>query len=198
MIVARKTMRLEDYITVGHIDKMCKLTLTVSLMVGLAYVTELFTAFYSGNPYEQFAFMNRMLGPMGWSYAIMAFCNVGVSQLLWFRRVRSHIAWVFCISILANVGMWFERFVIIVTSLHRDYLPSSWADYAPTSIEIATLIGSFGLFFTCFLLFCRFVPVIAISEVKGVLSVGRSAESQPLPRHATSNVEPAEREGVMV
>ena len=198
MIVARKTMRLEDYITVGHIDKMCKLTLTVSLMVGLAYVTELFTAFYSGNPYEQFAFMNRMLGPMGWSYAIMAFCNVGVSQLLWFRRVRSHIAWVFCISILANVGMWFERFVIIVTSLHRDYLPSSWADYAPTSIEIATLIGSFGLFFTCFLLFCRFVPVIAISEVKGVLSVGRSAESQPLRRHATSNVEPAEREGVMV
>ena len=190
MIVARKTMALEDYITVGHVDKMCKLTLAVSLMVALAYLTELFTAFYSGNPYEQFAFKNRMLGPLGWSYAVMALCNVGISQLLWFRKVRTSLGWVLCISILANVGMWFERFVIIVTSLHRDYLPSSWSDYAPTSIEIATLIGSFGLFFTCFLLFCRFVPVIAISEVKGVLSAGRSTEARE-----RSTAAAAEQEG---
>ena len=198
MIVARKTMRLEDYITVGHIDKMCKLTLTVSLMVGLAYVTELFVAFYSGNPYEQFAFTNRMLGPMAWSYAIMAVCNVGISQLLWFRAVRTNVAFVFCISIMANVGMWFERFVIIVTSLHRDYLPSSWADYTPTSIEVATLIGSFGLFFSCFLLFCRFVPVIAISEVKGVLSVGRNTEPTARPLPTAPAAAPAKKEGVMV
>jgi len=198
MIVARKTMGLEDYITVGHIDKMCKLTLTVSLMVGLAYLTELFTAFYSGNQYEQFAFTNRMLGPLGWSYFIMAFCNVGVSQLLWFRRVRTNVGWVFCVSILANVGMWFERFVIIVTSLHRDYLPSSWAEYTPTSIEIATLIGSFGLFFTCFLLFCRFVPVIAISEVKGVLSVGRVAESPAPSQPVAATPAYVDPEGVVV
>ena len=195
LIVARKTMALEDYITVEHVDKMCKLTLTVSLMVALAYVTELFTAFYSGNPYEQFAFTNRMFGPLAWSYFIMVVCNVGVTQFLWFRKVRTNMVWVFCLSILANVGMWFERFVIIVTSLQRDYLPSSWADYAPTSIEIATLVGSFGLFFTCFLLFCRFVPVIAISEVKGVLTVGRSSRA-PVAREMA--VSPRlEREGAI-
>jgi len=173
MIVARKAMGLEDYITVGHIDKMAKVTLATSLMVGLAYITEFFTALYSGNQYEEFVFLNRALGPFAWSYWIMLSCNVGIPQLFWFRKVRTNPALVFAISIFVNIGMWFERFVIIVTSLHRDYLPASWADYAPTSIELATLAGSFGLFFTCFLIFCRFVPVIAISEVKGVLSVGR-------------------------
>jgi Ni/Fe-hydrogenase subunit HybB-like protein len=108
--------------------------------------------------------------------------------VLWFKRVRSSLVAVFVVSLLVNVGMWFERFVIIVTSLHRDYLPSSWADYAPTSIELATLVGSFGLFFTCFLLFCRFVPVIAMAEVKGVLSYGQSSKhvehQSPIPaRH---------------
>ncbi len=172
MIVARKAMGLEDYITPAHVDKMAKVTLATSLMVALAYLTEFFTALYSGNQYEQFVFMNRALGPFAFGYWIMLLCNVGVPQLLWLAKVRARLGLVFAISILINVGMWFERFVIIVTSLHRDYLPSSWADYAPTSIELATLAGSFGLFFTCFLLFCRFVPVIAISEVKGVLSVG--------------------------
>ena len=109
----------------------------------------------------------------------MVCCNVGISQLLWFRKVRANVVAVFVIAILINVGMWFERFVIIVISLHRDYLPSSWASYAPTSIEVATLVGTFGLFFTCFLLFCRFVPVIAISEVKGVLGVGRKQRGGP-------------------
>lgn len=196
MIIARKTMGLEDYITPDHIDKMCKLTLTVSLMVGLAYLTELFTAFYSANQYEQFAFTNRMLGPFGWAFFIMATCNIGVTQLLWFRGVRSRMGAVLAISLLANVGMWFERFVIIVTSLHRDFLPSSWVSYAPTSIEMATLLGSFGLFFTCFLLFCRFVPVIAISEVKGVLGVGRSP-GEPLPAAAPSGSSPGSEQEVM-
>jgi molybdopterin-containing oxidoreductase family membrane subunit len=173
MIVARKTMGLEQYITVGHVDKMAKVTLATSCMVALAYVTEFFTALYSGNPYEQFVFMNRALGPLGWCYWIMLLCNIAVPQLLWFRGVRTNLVVMFVISIAINIGMWFERFVIIVTSLERDYLPSSWAGYVPTTIEVATLLGSFGLFFTCFLLFCRFVPVIAISEIKGVLSVGR-------------------------
>lgn len=99
----------------------------------------------------------------------MVSCNVLIPQILWFRPLRRNIAVVFVISIVVNIGMWFERFVIIVTSLHRDFLPSSWADYAPTTVEIATLVGSFGLFFSCFLMFCRFIPVIAMAEVKGVL-----------------------------
>jgi molybdopterin-containing oxidoreductase family membrane subunit len=169
MLVARKTMRLEDYITHRHVDAMCKLVILTSGMVGLAYATELFIAFYSGNPYEQFAFINRATGPLAWGYWIMVGCNVLVPQLFWFPRVRRALSVVFIISLLINVGMWFERFIIIVSSLERDFLPSSWASYSPTSIEIATLVGSFGLFFTCFLLFCRFVPVIAIAEIKAVL-----------------------------
>jgi len=173
MIVARATMRLQDYITIRHIDVMCKLVLLTGSLVGLAYGTEFFIAAYSGNPYEQFVFANRAGGPMAWAYWTMVACNVAFPQLLWFRRVRSSLAAVFALSIVVNIGMWFERFVIIVTSLHRDYLPSSWASYSPTAIEVATLVGTFGLFFTCFLLFVRLVPVIAIGEVKGVLRVGR-------------------------
>ena len=168
MIVARKVAHLEDYITPQHLDAMGKIVLATSCMVGLAYLTEFFTAMYSDNEYEQFAFMNRALGPFAWGYWIMVGCNVVVPQLLWFRRVRGSVAVLFVLSLFVNVGMWFERFIIIVTSLHRDFLPSSWADYTPTVIEIATLLGSFGLFFTCFLLFCRFLPMIAVAEIKGV------------------------------
>jgi molybdopterin-containing oxidoreductase family membrane subunit len=110
-----------------------------------------------------------MFGPFGWAYWTMVSCNVITPQLFWFKRIRTNLVAVFVLSLFVNVGMWFERFVIIVTSLHRDYLPSSWADYAPTSIEVATLAGSFGLFFTAFLLFCRALPVIAIGEVKAVV-----------------------------
>ncbi|MGE3886802.1 MAG: NrfD/PsrC family molybdoenzyme membrane anchor subunit [Vicinamibacterales bacterium] len=176
MIIARTTMRLENYITVRHVDIMAKLVLTTGSLVGLAYATEFFIAAYSNNPYEQFVFINRAFGPFAWAYWTMVACNVITPQLFWFERVRTNLAAVFVLSLFVNVGMWFERFVIIVTSLHRDYLPSSWADYTPTSIEVATLIGSFGLFFTCFLLFCRFLPVIAIGEVKAVVAHDRHAK----------------------
>ena len=177
MLVARKTMRLEQYITPLHIDRMCRLMLAMGSIVGLAYATEFFMAFYSGNAYEQFVFKNRALGPMRWAYWTMVSCNVIIPQLLWFRTIRSKLVLVFVLSIVVNIGMWFERFVIIVTSLHRDFLPSSWAHYTPSLVEIATLIGSFGLFFTCFLLFCRVAPVIAMAEVKGVMGYRRSTRN---------------------
>jgi Ni/Fe-hydrogenase subunit HybB-like protein len=173
MLIARKVAGLEDYLTRKHIDYMCKIVLATGSVVGLAYGTEFFIAWYSGNEYEQFVFFNRALGPFSSAYWIMISCNVVTPQLMWFKRVRENLGLVFALSIFINIGMWFERYVIIVTSLHRDFLPSSWQTYCPTSVEVATLIGSFGLFFTCFLLFCRYLPMIAIGEVKGVLSVGR-------------------------
>lgn len=178
MLVTRKVMKLEEYITAYHIQAMCKIIIVTGSIVGLAYMTELFIAWYSGHPYEQFAFSNRISGPYAWAYWVMVSCNVISPQLFWFRRIRNHVGMVFLISIVINVGMWFERFVIIVTSLHRDYLPSSWVMYVPTKIEIAELIGSFGLFFTCFLLFVRFLPVINMSEVKAVIRVGYSRTKQ--------------------
>jgi len=172
---------------------MCKLVLATSWMVAIAYVTEVFTAAYSGNPYEAFAFRNRALGPLAWGYWLMVTCNVLVPQLFWFRKLRRTPMVVFLVSILVNVGMWFERFMIIVSSLHRDFVPASWASYTPTNIEIATLAGSFGLFFTAFLIFCRFLPVVAMAEVKGVLhdphprSTRRSAQrSAAQPREVPS------------
>ncbi len=170
MIVARKVMSLQGYITERHIGAMCKVLVFTSSIVAMAYATELFVAWYSGSPYEQFAFANRLFGPAGWAYGIMVACNVLTPQLLWFRKVRRSIGTIFVISLLVNVGMWFERFVIIVTSLGRDFLPSSWTGYAPTLIELGTLLGSFGLFFTCFLLFCRYLPMIAMAEVRAVVA----------------------------
>jgi Ni/Fe-hydrogenase subunit HybB-like protein len=170
MLLVRTAMHLEDYITPRHVDAMAKLVLVTSCLVGLSYAIEFFTALYAGNPYESFVFLNRALGPLSWGFVVMVACNVIIPQLFWFRRVRGHFLAVFVISILVNVGMWLERFVIIVGSLERDFLPSSWSGYAPTLIEIATLLGSFGLFFTCFLVFCRLVPVVAMAEVKSVVS----------------------------
>jgi len=179
MIIARKVMAFEDYITLAHIDAMCKITLLTSLIVALAYGTEFFMAWYSGNPYERFAFLNRCFGPYRYFFMGMMLCNVAVPQLLWSRRVRTTPGAVFAVSLLINVGMWLERFVIITISLHRDYLTSSWTMYRPTYIEVCTLIGSFGLFLTLFLLFCRFLPMIAISEVKGVLHYARERAGAP-------------------
>jgi molybdopterin-containing oxidoreductase family membrane subunit len=178
MLIARKVMHLEDYITVRHVDAMTKLILATGSLVALSYAIEFVTALQSPNRYEYYTFVNRVLGPLGWGFGIMVACNVLVPQLFWFRRIRNNLALVWCLTILVNVGMWFERFIIIVTSLERDFLPSSWTDYMPTSIELATLAGSFGLFFSCFLLFCRFLPVIAMAEVKGVLGYGRAVERE--------------------
>jgi Ni/Fe-hydrogenase subunit HybB-like protein len=183
MLLVRKAMHLEDYITPGHVDAMTKLVLATSCLVGLSYAVEFFTAFYTGNPYESFTFLNRALGPLGWGFAIMVACNVLIPQLFWLHLVRRQLLMVFGISILVNVGMWMERFVIIVSSLERDFLPSSWSGYVPTLIELATLLGSFGLFFTCFLVFCRFLPVIAMAEVKGVLpGKQEGVRNHPVPK----------------
>ncbi len=184
MLIARKVMRLEKYITLQHLNAMCKVVLLTSSIVSLAYMTEFFTAWYSANPYEQFVFLNRAQGPYWWAFATMISCNALVPQLLWFKKVRQTPIVIFFISILINVGMWFERFVIIAVSLHRDFLPSSWTMYAPTYVEIGTFIGSFGLFFTCFFLFCRFLPMIAISEVKGVLKYARKEETETHHAHS--------------
>ncbi len=172
MILCRAAMGLQDYLTLRHLDVMAKLVLVTGSLVGLAYLTELFTAFYSSSHFEHFVFLNRLRGPLAWAYWTMVGCNVLVPQLLWSKKIRQSPAALFVISLLVNVGMWFERFVIIVTSLHRDFLPSSWSSYTPTIVEVATLVGSFGLFFTLFLLFVRFVPVLAIAEVKAALSAG--------------------------
>ncbi len=168
LLITRKVMGLERYITMVHLEAMAKVMLLTGTMVGFCYLTELFVAWYSGNEYEQYAFLNRAAGPFAWAYWTMMSCNLLVPQLLWFRRLRTHLGVLFVVSILVNVGMWFERFVIIVTSLHRDFLPSSWSTYRPTVVEVGTLIGSFGLFFTLFLVFVRFLPVIAAWEIKSI------------------------------
>ena len=175
MIVARRVMRLEEYITRRHLDAMCRITLLTACIVGTAYATELFLGWYSANPYESFVITNRFTGPYAPWYLTMLACNVLAPQLLWFRAVRRRPAAIFLIALAINLGMWLERFVIIVLSLHRDFLPSSWTHYAPTYVEIGTFVGSFGLFFTCFFLFCRLLPVIALGEVKGVLGYARRA-----------------------
>jgi molybdopterin-containing oxidoreductase family membrane subunit len=130
---------------------------------------EFFIAWYGGNEYEWFVFKNRAGGPYAWAYWTMISCNVLSPQVFWFKRFRTSIPVMFVVSILVNIGMWFERFVIIVTSLHRDFLPSSWGYFRPTLVDIFTYAGTLGLFFTAFLLFIRWIPMIAIAEVKGVL-----------------------------
>lgn len=168
-IIVRRIYHIEHIITVNHLEKMAKIMLATGLMVGYAYSIEFFTAWYSGNEYESFTFLNRAFGPYAWAYWIMISCNVLVPQLFWFKKLRRSIPVLFVATIFINIGMWFERFVIIVSSLSRDFLPSSWDYYKPTVWDIGTFVGSFGLFFTLFLLFIRFLPMVAMSEVKGVL-----------------------------
>jgi molybdopterin-containing oxidoreductase family membrane subunit len=177
MIVARSVLGFEHLITIRHLENMTKVILVTGGIVGLAYATELFVAWYSGNPYERYAFMNRVLGPYSWAYWTMVSCNVVIPQLFWFKKVRTTPAAIFALSIVINIGMWFERFVIIVTSIHRDYLPSSWAMYRPTFIEVGTFIGTFGFFFSAFLIFSRLLPVISIGEVKAVLGHARQGHA---------------------
>ncbi len=169
LVIARKVMNYEDYITIGHLEAMCKVVMLTGSMVGFAYITEFFVAWYSGVQYEQYAFLNRAFGEYWWAYWSMMTCNLIAPQVFWFKWARTTPWFIFILSIIVNIGMWFERFVIIVTSLHRDYLPSSWAMYSPTATEIGIFIGTFGLFFTLFFLFARFLPVINMAEVKTIL-----------------------------
>lgn len=169
LLIARKVLNYQEYITIGHLEAMSKILLLTGTLVGLAYITEFFIAWYSGVEYEQYAFLNRAFGPYWWAYWTMMSCNLIAPQVFWFKWARTTPWFLFMVSILVNVGMWFERFVIIVTSLHRDYLTSSWAMYSPSWVEIGIFLGTFGLFFTCFFLFCKFLPIINMSEVKSIL-----------------------------
>jgi Ni/Fe-hydrogenase subunit HybB-like protein len=168
-IIARKLYGLENYITLKHLENMSKIILVTGMMVGYAYGCEFFIAWYGGNMYERFTFINRAFGPYAWAYWIMISCNVIIPQLFWSKKMRTSIPVLFIASIFVNIGMWFERFVIVASSLSADFLPSSWDYYSPTFVDVGMFIGSFGLFFTLFLLFLRFIPMIAISEVKGIL-----------------------------
>ncbi len=172
MLPARLWLGLKDIVTIKHIENMNKIILVTGSMVGYAYGIEFFMAWYSGNEYESFTFINRAFGPYAWAYWTMVTCNVITPQLFWFKKLRTSITVSFILSIFVNIGMWFERFVIIVTSLNRDFLPSSWHYFTPRIWEPIFLIGSFGLFFTFFLLFVRYLPVIAMAEIKGVIANG--------------------------
>ena len=179
LVPARAFFGLKDLVTPRHLENMTKIILATGTMVGFAYGIEFFIAWYGGNRYEQFAFINRALGPYAWAYWTMITCNVISPQLFWFKKFRTTPWLMVIVCIFVNIGMWFERFVITVTSLSRDFLPSSWGYYAPTPIDVAMLLGSFGLFFTLFLLFCRYLPMVAMSEVKAVMPP--PSEEQQMP-----------------
>ncbi len=166
LIVMRRVMALEGYVTLQQLNALCKIMLATSCLLGLAYLMEIMTTLYADHGPDRFLVMLRMTGPLAAHYWLMIACNVLVPQLLWSAKLRRNPSAVFAVAILALTGMWLERFVIIVGSLQRDFLPSSWVEYLPTGIEIATLVGSFGLFFACFLLFCRLVPVVSMSETR--------------------------------
>jgi molybdopterin-containing oxidoreductase family membrane subunit len=168
LIPARQFFGLKSVIELRHLEQMTKIILATGTMVGYAYAMEFFIAWYGGSPYEQFTFINRAFGPYAWAYWTMVSCNVIFPQLFWFKKVRTNLVSMMVICVLVNVGMWFERFVIIATSLARDFLPAAWAYYIPTIWDFSTFLGTFGLFFTLFLLFCRYLPMVATAEVKAI------------------------------
>ncbi|MCI0657821.1 MAG: polysulfide reductase NrfD, partial [Acidobacteria bacterium] len=168
-IPLRAVYGLGDFITMQHLRNMAKVLLATSMIVCYGYVMEAFFAWYSGNPYEQYMILNRMMGPYAWTYWMLLACNLVTPQLLWFRRVRDSIPALFVISLIVSLGMWLERFVIIVTSLSRDFLPSSWGMFYPTGWDFATFLGSIGLFLTLLFLFIRFLPMISIFEMRTIL-----------------------------
>ncbi|MBX3383693.1 MAG: polysulfide reductase NrfD [Phycisphaeraceae bacterium] len=170
LIPARELFaNMKDFITLRHIENMAKIILVTGMMVGFAYSMEFFIAWYGGNEYELYAFKNRAVGPYWWAYWSMIACNVLSPQVFWFKSMRTSVVVVFIVSFLVTIGMWFERFVIIVTSLHRAFLPGEWHMFSPTLVDISIFVGSFGVFLTLFLLFLRFLPVFAMSEIKAVL-----------------------------
>ena len=188
LIIARWALNLDDLITIKHLENMNKIILVTGSIVGYAYVTEFFIAWYSGNSYERFTFVNRAFGPYWWAYWMMFSCNVFSPQFFWSKKLRRSVPFMFVMSIVVNIGMWFERFVIIATSLHRDFLPSSWGMFHPTWVDICLFTGTIGFFLTLFLVFARFLPMIAISEVKGVLATEKKLfapeEKGGQPKHA--------------
>lgn len=166
LIPVRKFYRLEPYITLAHLDRAAKVMLCTGTIVWFSYYCELFMAWYSADQFERFLVWNRAAGPYAPAYWILIFLNAVMVQTLWFRWVRSHPAALFIMAILANIGMWMERYIIVIVSLHRDFLPSSWGIYHGTRWDWAALAGSFGLFFTLLFLFIRLVPMISISEMR--------------------------------
>jgi molybdopterin-containing oxidoreductase family membrane subunit len=169
----RKLCGLENIITRSHIDKVAKLTLVSGLIIDYIYLMEIFIAWYSGDPYERWVFGHRFFGQSYWYFGWMLLgINVGVTQLLWFKKIRSNLLLLFVIGLLINVGMWTERFVIVVGSLYQDFLPANWGKYHPTMWDVGLYIGTLGAFFMLYLLFVKFLPVIAISEVKGATPQG--------------------------
>ena len=169
LIIVRKVVHMEAYITIKHIEYMNIIILFTGSMVGTAYITELFMAWYSGVEFEQYAFLNRATGPYWWAYVSMMSCNVIIPQLYWIKKIRTSFIATFILSIFVNIGMWFERFVIIVTSLHRDFLPSAWTMFSPTFIDIGIFLGTIGFFFVLFLMYARTFPVVAQAELKTIL-----------------------------
>ena len=169
LIIVRKVVNMEAYITIKHIEYMNVIILLTGSLVGVAYITELFMAWYSGVEFEQYAFLNRATGPYWWAYASMMTCNVVIPQLYWIYKIRTSFVATFILSIFVNIGMWFERFVIIVTSLHRDFLPSSWTMFSPSFVDIGIFLGTIGFFFVLFLIYARSFPVVAQAELKSIL-----------------------------
>jgi Ni/Fe-hydrogenase subunit HybB-like protein len=177
-IPLRKAYGLEDFITIKHLENMGKVLLATSLIVVYGYGTEAFMAWYSGNPVERYMYWNRVSGHYWWAYWVLLLCNLLTPQLMWFRRFRTSIGWLFLVAMVVNVGMWLERFVIVVTSLHRDFVPSSWGIYRPTFWDWATFIGTIGLFLTLFFLFIRFLPTISIFEMRTLVPGARADEKE--------------------
>lgn len=174
MVIVRECVPVfKDYITMNHMESMNKIIMATGMLVGYAYASEFFVAWYSGSPYEQFVFVNRAFGPHGWSYWIMVTCNTIIPQIFWFKWARRNIPTMFIVSIFVNIGMWFERYVITVTSLHRDFLPVNWDYFSMTFFDLGALFGSFGMFFVLFLLYIRILPAISIAEVKPIINVGK-------------------------
>ncbi|MBL7904855.1 MAG: polysulfide reductase NrfD [Bacteroidales bacterium] len=172
MIIIRKMYKFQEYVTDSHLQAIAKILIFISLIMGTAYATEIFIAWYSGSQYEMFTFFkNRITGDYSFQFWAMVVCNAFIPQLFWFKKVRQNLTMAFIISIFINIGMWYERFNILITSLSKDYLPSSWTTYTPTWVEIGIYVGTLGFFTVGVLLFFKYIPMIAISEVKSVLKV---------------------------
>jgi molybdopterin-containing oxidoreductase family membrane subunit len=184
MLIMRKVLNLEQYVTIKHVEYMNIVITVTGSLVGVAYLTELFISWYSGVEYEQYCFLNRATGPYWWAYWSMMTCNVISPQLFWFKKLRTNLMFTFVLSIIVNIGMWFERFVIIVPTLCRTFLPSTWNMYSPSFIDMGIYLGTIGMFFTFFLIYCRVFPVIAQSELKTIMKSSsakykRIAENTP-------------------